>query len=145
MQFMTPPDVANPRMTVFKALGGKMIVYHGQSDPVFSYNDTANWYSALAANHHGHASDFVRFFSVPGMNHCEGGPATDQFDALTALVSWVERGTAPDRLLASVSASNPEVPPTWSGSRTRPLCPYPKIARYNGSGDIESAASFSCQ
>jgi feruloyl esterase len=145
MQFMTPPDVANPRMTVYKALGRKMIIYHGQSDPVFSYNDTSNWYSALATNHHGHANDFVRFFSVPGMNHCEGGPATDQFDALTALVSWVEQGAAPDRLLASVSASNPEVPPTWSGNRTRPLCPYPNIARYNGSGDIESAASFSCQ
>jgi feruloyl esterase len=145
MQFMTPTDVAHPRMAEFKSLGHKMIVYHGQSDPVFSYNDTASWYSALSRNHHGNADSFVRFFSVPGMNHCGGGPATDQFDALTALVNWVEKGVAPDRLLATVSPANTEVPATWSPSRSRPLCPFPKIAVYNGSGDVDSAASFSCR
>ncbi len=145
MRFMTPTDAAHPRMPAFKALGRKMIVYHGQSDPVFSYNDTARWYSALARNHRGDASDFVRLFSVPGMNHCAGGPATDQFDALTALMDWVEKGVAPERLLATVNPLNPEVPPAWSPTRSRPLCPFPKIAVHDGRGDVERAGSFTCE
>jgi len=85
------------------------------------------------------------------MNHCSGGPATDQFDMLTPLVNWVERGVAPDSVLASArGASNPgganaDVPATWSPTRTRPLCSYPKVARYNGSGSLDLASSFTCQ
>ena len=109
------------------------------------------WYDGLRAQNQGDASDFTRLFLVPGMNHCSAGPATDQFDMVTALVNWVEKGQAPDSVVASVrgpgnaAAVNADVPATWSATRTRPLCPYPQVARYNGTGDIESAASFSCK
>ena len=85
------------------------------------------------------------------MNHCSGGPATDQFDMLSALVAWVEGGTAPTAIVASARGAgnaggvNAELPAAWSATRTRPLCAYPKVARYDGTGDLESAASFSCQ
>jgi len=72
------------------------------------------------------------------MQHCEGGPATDQFDAFGALVNWVEKGVAPDQIVARSGAVSP-----WPG-RTRPLCAYPKIARYKGKGSVEDASSFEC-
>ncbi|RZJ15679.1 MAG: tannase/feruloyl esterase family alpha/beta hydrolase, partial [Haliea sp.] len=134
-----------------KNRGGKIMVYHGVSDPIFSVDDSETWYKGLTAANGGDASNFARFFRVPGMGHCSGGPATDQFDALTALVNWVEQGQAPASLTASArgpgnaAAVNPEVPASWAPNRTRPLCPYPKVARYNGTGSLESAASFSCQ
>ncbi len=143
MEFMTPPDVDDPMLSDFYESGGRMIIYHGQSDGVFSVNDTVNWYENLSANYDGDASDFVRLFTVPGMNHCSGGPTTDQFDALTALMNWVEGDSAPAQIIASVNPANPELPEEWSPARTRPLCPYPMIASYT-EGDIESAASFVC-
>jgi hypothetical protein len=78
------------------------------------------------------------------MNHCANGPATDQFDALSALMNWVEAGQAPDQIIASVNPDNPEVPADWSKTRTRPLCVWPMIAKYKG-GDKEQAASFQCE
>ena len=78
-------------------------------------------------------------FPVPGMAHCSGGPATDRYDCLTALVDWVERGVAPDRIMARAGESSP-----WPG-RTRQLCPYPRVARYAGVGSVDSAASFVCR
>jgi hypothetical protein len=144
---MTPPDAT--RLSAFKARGGKMIVYHGNSDPVFSVNDTINWYEGLDRNHGGRAADFARLFTVPGLNHCQGGPATEQFDMLTALVDWVEKGQAPQQVIASARPGiNPDVPASWVSNgkpRTRPLCPYPRQPRYKGAGDINDAASFSCQ
>ena len=146
--FMTPPHETD--LSGLQGRGGKMIVYHGSADPVFSPADTARWYDGLQAATDGDAADFARLFLVPGMNHCSGGPATDQFDMLTPLVQWVEQGRAPDRVQAGArgpgaNVVNPEVPASWSANRTRPLCPYPQVARYNGSGDIESAESFSCK
>ncbi|XYJ08258.1 tannase/feruloyl esterase family alpha/beta hydrolase [Telluria sp. B2] len=147
--FMTPPDGAN--LSTLKNRGAKMLVYHGTSDPIFSSDDTTAWYEALRATNGGDASNFARYFRVPGMNHCSGGPATDQFDMLTPLVNWVEKGQAPDSVLASArgagnaGGANGELPAAWSATRTRPLCPYPKVARYKGSGNVEEAASFSCQ
>jgi feruloyl esterase len=85
------------------------------------------------------------------MGHCSGGPATDQFDLLTPLVQWVEQGTVPERIVASArGAGNPggvnnELPSDWAADRTRPLCPYPQVARYRGSGDLDRADSFVCQ
>ena len=85
------------------------------------------------------------------MTHCSGGPSTDPFDMLTPLVNWVEKGQAPDSVTASArgagnaAGANIDLPVAWSATRSRPLCPYPKVAKYKGSGDIESAASFSCQ
>jgi len=128
-----------------------MLVYHGTSDPIFSSDDTTAWYDALRAANGGDAANFARFFRVPGMNHCAGGPATDQFDALTPLVDWVEKGQAPDQLLAAArgagnaGGANADVPASWSAARTRPLCAYPKVARYKGSGDVEQASNFTCQ
>ena len=143
-EVMTPPDVDSPTLAAMKASGHKLIVYHGQADPVFSFNATARWYDKLDANSGGAAAAFARLFAVPGMNHCAGGPAADQFDALGAIVDWAENGTAPDAIEASVRADNKELPPEWSKTRTRPLCPWPKAARYIG-GDIEKAASFACR
>jgi Tannase and feruloyl esterase len=122
----------------FRARRGKMIVPHGASDPVFSLNDTLAWYRDVDQLNHGAAADFVRVFPVPGMVHCTGGPATDQFDPFDALVDWVEHGKAPERIIARAGKQTP-----WPG-RTRPLCAYPKVARYAGSGSIEDAANFRC-
>ena len=149
LSFMLPPDPTN--LAKLKNRGAKMMVYHGVSDTIFSSDDTTSWYDGVAKNNAGDASNFARFFRVPGMNHCSGGPSTDQFDMLSALVNWVEKGQAPDSVTASArgvgnaAGANADVPSTWSPTRTRPLCPYPKVAKYKGSGDIELAASFSCQ
>lgn len=148
MSFMTPPNPTD--MRDLRNRGGKIIVYHGVSDPIFSVDDSQAWYDGLEA-HHRNPGDFARFFRVPGMGHCAGGPSTDQFDALSALVDWVEQGEAPEQLLASARGPgnaggvNGDVPTSWAPNRTRPLCPYPLVARYKGSGSLESAASFSCQ
>ena len=149
MTFMTPPNATN--LATLKMRGAKMMVYHGVSDPIFSAADSATWYDGLTANNQGDATNFARFYPVPGMNHCSGGPAVDQFDMLTPLVNWVEKGIAPDSVVASARGSgniggvNAELPADWSAARTRPLCPSPKIAKYSGSGDKELAANFSCQ
>lgn len=143
MSLMAPLDIANPELAEFKAAGGKMIIYQGGSDGIFPPTDIMQWYETLNANHAGTANDFVRLFVVPAMNHCGRGPATDQFDALTALMNWVEGGQAPDQLLATVNPLNPEVPEEWSKTRTRPICVWPEIAIYQ-EGDIERAESFTC-
>ena len=126
-------------LSAFRRRGGKLIVPHGMSDPVFSAHDTMRWWDDVNAAAGGRAAEFVRVFPVPGMAHCGGGPATDQYDCLTSIVDWVERGTAPDRILARAGASTP-----WA-NRTRPLCPYPLVARYAGGGSVESAESFVCR
>jgi feruloyl esterase len=122
----------------FRGRHGKLIVPHGVSDPVFSIHDTLAWWREVDQLSHGQAADFVRSFPVPGMNHCGGGPATDRFDALAALVDWVEQGKAPEQIIAMAGAGAP-----WPG-RTRPLCAYPATARYRG-GDIERSSSFECR
>ncbi|WP_280187745.1 tannase/feruloyl esterase family alpha/beta hydrolase [Delftia sp. PS-11] len=148
LSLMMPPNYG--QLPALRGRGGKLMVYHGTADPIFSSEDTVQWYEQLRRNH-GDASDFARLYLVPGMNHCSGGPATEQFDMLSALVAWVEKGQAPDRVIASARGAgnaggvNADLPANWSATRTRPLCPYPQTARYNGSGDIESAASFSCR
>jgi hypothetical protein len=126
-------------LSAFQRRGGKLIVPHGLSDPVFSAHDTMRWWDAVNTASGGKAATFVRVFPVPGMTHCGGGPATDMYDCLTAIVDWVEHGTAPDRILARAGTSTP-----WP-NRTRPLCPYPMVARYAGAGSVDSAASFVCR
>jgi feruloyl esterase len=126
----------------FRAKGNKLIVYTGGADPVFSANYHLKWYRRLIARNGGleRTQDFARLFVVPGMNHCGGGPSTSQFDAFAAVVDWVEHGKAPDSILATAPATTP-----WPG-RTRPLCPYPAIARYKGEPrEINLAASFECR
>ena len=146
--FMTPPDETN--LSTLRNRGAKLMVYHGTADGVFSAADTARWYDRLQQAELGHAASYARLYLVPGMNHCANGPSTDQFDMVTALVNWVEKGQAPDRVIAKARGAgsnvpNPELPASWSAGRTRPLCPYPLVARYNGSGNVESADSFSCK
>jgi pimeloyl-ACP methyl ester carboxylesterase len=148
--FMTPPDPSN--LYRLKARGGKLVIYHGTGDGAFSLYSTEKYYNNLRAANNGDASNFARLFEVPGMSHCSNGPSTDQFDALTALVNWVEKGQAPDSIVAGARGAgnlggvNRELPASWSATRTRPLCPYPKVARLkSGATDLESASSFSCQ
>jgi len=149
MEFMTPPNPTD--MSRVKARGGKILVYHSVSDSIFSVNDTEAWYKGVQQANGDDASDFVRFFRIPGMDHCRRGPATDQFDAISALIKWVEQGQAPERVIASArgvgnpGGQNEDVPAEWSPNRTRPLCPYPAVAIYKGSGDIEDASSFVCK
>jgi len=142
--FMTPPDADDPKLATLRAAGHKIILYHGQSDGVFSFNSTARWWEKLNANSQGRAADFARLFAVPGMNHCSGGPAVDSFDALAAIVDWAEQGKAPDVLPATVRVDNKELPANWSKTRSRPLCPWPQFAHYIG-GDVETAESFVCR
>ena len=141
MTFMTPPNPAN--LDTFKNRSGKLIVFHGNSDPVFSVNDTVRWYDTVRAANGGDASSFARLFPVPGMNHCSGGPATDKFDMVTSIVNWVENGTPPDTVRAAARAANASAA-AWP-NRTRPLCPYPKQARYTGTGSVDSADNFRCE
>jgi hypothetical protein len=143
MDLMTPPDAASPTLSGMRAANHKMILFHGQADPVFSVNDTIRWYERLNANSGGKADAFARLFTIPGVTHCGGGAGLDRFDALDALTDWVEKGKAPDQIVASVSPGNKETPASWSATRSRPLCPWPKYARYQG-GEVESAASFAC-
>lgn len=160
MSFMTPPRPERIDEQL-RGRGGRMIVYHGVSDPIFSIDDTTAWYRSLKGSgkrhdrrsrhdHDDDPSDTVRLFHVPGMGHCSGGPAADQFDMLSALVKWVEEGKAPRRVTASArgpgnaASVNPEVPASWAAGRTRPLCPYPRTAKYHG-GDTEHAESFVCR
>src|SRR5262249_52920354 len=117
-------NVAGTDLNAFKARGGKLLIAHGVSDPIFSIKDTISWLGEVDKAQGGTSTQFCRLFPVPGMNHCSGGPATDQFDAFTALVNWVEKGTAPEQIIATAGNATP-----WPG-RTRPLCAYPKIAKY---------------
>jgi hypothetical protein len=127
----------------FKNRGGKIIWYHGVSDPGPPVEGTIAYYDALTARNGGarETTTFARLFLVPSMGHCRGGPASDQFDMLTPLVSWVEQGAAPDRIIASGTrfASAP-------AARSRPLCPYPQETRYSGpvDGDLAAAANYTC-
>ncbi|MDU3133492.1 MAG: tannase/feruloyl esterase family alpha/beta hydrolase, partial [Bradyrhizobium sp.] len=135
--------VDNPTLPAFQGGARKMLIYHGQADPVFSVNDTIRWYEKLNANVAGKADGFARLFALPGETHCGGGVTLEKFDALGALMDWVEKGKAPEAITASVSAANKELPAGWSPQRTRPLCPWPKFAKYTG-GDVEQASSFTC-
>lgn len=149
---MTPPQESKPgNMGALRARGAKMVLYHGVSDAIFSADDTRQWMERLNQENVNPGSDFARYFPVPGMNHCSAGLATDQFDLLTPLVQWVEQGIAPQAVVASVrgvgnaGGVNTELPANWSSTRTRPLCAYPSVASYKGSGSVEDAQNFSCK
>lgn len=148
MSFMTPPNALN--MNAVRERGAKILAYHGVSDQIFSVADTERWYRGIDRSSGGRANDFARLYRVPGMGHCSGGPAVDQFDPLTPLVAWVERGIEPKALIAQArgpgnpGGANADLPAGWSPTRTRPLCPYPQVARYKGRGNVESASNWIC-
>ena len=116
--------------------GGKVLFFHGVSDFWFSPLATWDWYERAAATNGTAFTDASRFYMVPGMFHCQGGNAFDQFDMLSSLVDWVERDKAPQAVIAHRSAPSAE--------KSRPLCPYPSYAAYEG-GDRDKASSFSCR
>lgn len=131
-------DSTSVNLTTFSGHGGKLIFYHGDSDPWFSPLDTFEYYKNMTEANGGiaTASTWSQFYFVPGMSHCGGGPGLDQFDMLAAIVNWVEKGAAP----ASIIATGKPFP-----SRSRPLCAYPKHAQYAGNGNTEDASNFRCQ
>ncbi|MBU3157195.1 tannase/feruloyl esterase family alpha/beta hydrolase [Clostridium estertheticum] len=122
----------------FKKHNGKIILYHGMADPVFSAYDTISYYDKLTDKNGGlkATEEFARLFLVPSMAHVNGGPSTDQFDMLTAITDWVEKGKAPDKIIASGSAKG------LLQGITRPLFPYPIQTIYDGKGNKNSAESF---
>ncbi len=141
MALMTPPDSDNPTLAGLESAGGKLIVFHGVSDPVFSFLDTVKWYETLHGNNP-NAEDFVRFYAVPGMPHGPGGVAPDEFDILTALVEWVEQDEAPGPIVATVPEDREAAPAELRGA-TRKLCAWPSVTRYTGT-EPRSADSFTC-
>lgn len=133
-------DATDPDLSAFRKSGGKLLMWHGLSDPSVMPTGSLDYYDAVVNEMgKGKLEKFFRLFFAPGMHHCfEGcGPGLNTFDALTAMEEWVERGKAPDELAASHTG-----PGT---ARTRPLCAYPKVAVYDGHGDVNSAENFRCQ
>jgi len=131
-------DAHTHDLSPFKQHGGKLLLYHGWSDPGIAPGNTVNFYSAVLDTMGPHQDDWMRLFMVPGMLHCAGGPGTDQFNKMAALERWREEGKAPDQIVAA-HVTNAQV------DMTRPLCPYPQVAVYKGSGSTNDAANFTCK
>jgi feruloyl esterase len=128
----------NPDMKAFFARGGKLLLYHGWSDPQVTPLNTIDYFNKVVALHGRDAvGSAVQLYMVPGMNHCQGGPGTDVFDKVAAIEQWVLTGRAPARIPASHSTGGVV-------DRTRPLCPFGQVARWNGTGSSNDAANFAC-
>ena len=125
-------------LSPFKSHGGKLLMYHGWADPGIPPGNTVNFYNGVLAKMGKNQSDWVRLFMVPGMEHCSGGPGTDQFNKMAVLERWREEGAAPKEIVAA-HVTNGQV------SMTRPLCPYPQVAVYKGTGSTNDAGNFSCK
>ncbi len=132
---MAAINANNPDLKAFQARGGKLVMYSGWADPVVPPGDVVRYYEAARGS--GATQSFFRLFMVPGMGHCNGGPGPSTFDALGALDSWVTGSVAPNKIIASHSTNG-------AVDRTRPLCPYPLVARWNGSGSTDDAKRFAC-
>ena len=130
-------DAKNPDLSKFKKEGGKLLMTYGWADPILQPMMGVNYYEQAVAKNGPGTTDFFRLFMVPGMSHCGGGIGTDRFDSMTPLIDWVEKNKAPDSLKATRAVNGQVV-------RSRPLCPYPQVARYSGQGSIDDAANFSC-
>lgn len=125
-------------LTAVKARGGKIVHYHGWADPGVTARMSVNYYEAAKLTMgEKETTDFYRFFPVPGMFHCSGGPGCGDADWLSAAVNWVEKGVAPE-MIVGAHVENGQT------TRTRPICMYPLVARYKGSGSIDQAENFSC-
>jgi len=130
----------DPDLSAFKKRGGKLLQYHGWNDQQISAQNSIDYHDTVVARMGGvrETDDFYRLFMVPGMLHCGGGRGTDRFDTIAAMEQWVERGVAPARIEASHITDG-------KVDRTRPLCPYPQVAVYSGSGSTDASANFSCR
>jgi feruloyl esterase len=132
-------NATDPDLKAFFGHGGKLLQYHGWSDPAISPRNSINYYQSVL-NAMGGASkvdESYRLFMVPGMAHCGGGDGPNQFDMIGVLEQWVEKGKEPDQIVASRIRNG-------KTERTRPLCPYPEVATYKGTGSTDEAANFSC-
>jgi feruloyl esterase len=127
----------NPDLSAFNKRGGKLLMTYGWADAILMPMMGVNYYERALATNGSNTTDFFRLFMIPGMAHCAGGVGPDRHDPVTAVIDWVEKGKAPDSLIASKVVNGQVV-------RTRPLCPYPQVARYKGQGSIDDAANFSC-
>ena len=136
-------NAIDPNLKVFEQHGGKLIMYHGWADQAIQPENSVNYYESVLAAMGGEqkTEEFVRLFMVPGMTHCRGGEGPNDFDAVTALERWRENNTAPEEIIATHSTGNG---PSSAIDNTRPLCPYPKVAIYKGSGNTTDAANFAC-
>ena len=152
MQFMAANSI---NLSAFRHRGGKLIIYSSVNDGIFSGVDIVKWYQQLADEDR-HAAQFARLFMVPNMAHCGGGPGTTSFAAnmMTAITRWVEKEVPPERIVASNTdpvapfpsdgSFDPRVAENFPTGGTRPLCPYPRQARYLGTGSTNDASSFVC-
>jgi feruloyl esterase len=136
-------DAGNPNLSAFKARGGKLLIYHGWTDGgdagAISPLNSVNYYSSILGTMGPQQQDWLRLFMVPGMGHCGGGPGPNQVNWVGALERWRESGIAPNQLIASRVNENFRV------DMTRPICPYPQVARYSGVGSTNDAANFVCK
>jgi feruloyl esterase len=131
-------NATNPDLGPLKQRGGKIIHYHGWADPGVTALMSIDYYESVVEKLGSQETrDFYRLFLIPGMFHCRGGVGCDTVDWVSAIVAWVEKGTVPEKLIGSRVESG-------ATKRTRPLCPYPEIARYRGAGSIDEAANFTC-
>ncbi|MDQ6708191.1 MAG: tannase/feruloyl esterase family alpha/beta hydrolase [Acidobacteriota bacterium] len=130
-------DATDTDLSAFQRRGGKILMYFGWADPALNPLMGIDYYERVSKQMGPSTTDFFRLFMVPGMFHCGGGIGTSAFDAVTPLISWEEKSEAPDSILASRLTDG-------KVARTRPLCAYPEIAKYKGSGSIDEAASFTC-
>jgi hypothetical protein len=131
----------DPDLRDFRNAGGKVLLWHGWYDQLIFPEGTIDYYERVVHKMGGwqRVAKFARLFMAPGVFHCAGGLGATQFDAFGALVAWVEQGDAPSRIIAS------GVNPGDGEAVTRPLCLYPRVARYDGKGDPNQAASFECK
>jgi feruloyl esterase len=133
-------NAVDPNIQPFTGRGGKLLLYHGWADPLVAPGTSINYYNSVvkALGGPSKTAASVRLFMVPGMGHCGGGEGPNTFDAIEALERWVEEGQPPERIVASHSTNGVV-------DRTRPLCPYPQVAVYKGSGSTDDAGSFACR
>ena len=127
----------NPDLSAFRKHGGKLVMTYGWADAILQPQMGIDYYERVVKKNGAKTQDFARLFMVPGMAHCNGGVGPDQNDAVSAVIDWVEKGKAPTSIVAR-KIVNGQV------TRSRPLCPYPQVARYKGQGSIDDAANFSC-
>jgi feruloyl esterase len=133
-------NAIDPNLKAFVGRGGKLLLYHGWNDNLIAPQGSINYYKKVLATTGGasKAGDSVRLFMVPGMGHCSGGEGTSNIDPMKAIEQWVEEGKAPDQIPAAHMTKG-------TVDRTRPLCPYPQVARYKGSGSTDEAQNFVCR
>jgi feruloyl esterase len=136
----TALDATDANLAAFEQRGGKLIHYHGFSDPDVPPEASIHYYENVTRTlgGQGRVATFYRLFMVPGMGHCGGGPGTTSFDMLSPLEQWVEQARVPEKIIAA-RVTDGRI------SRTRPLCPYPQVAQYRGTGSTDDAGNFDCK